>query len=742
MDTPPANESSAAPVSRAGELWGGFAAMLVALPSSIAFGIAIYFQLGGEYTTYGVLSGIIGAIVIGLVAPLLGGAPRLISAPCAPAAAVMGALAGTLVRDSGLPPAQAVALLTVTGMLCGVLQMVYGGLGGGKLIKYIPYPVVAGYLSGVGLYIFSSQVPKFLGVSGAHLWEALSHPARWTWPGIVVGLVTIVGMVAAPRLTRKVPATIIGLASGVAAYFALAAFLPELRVFAKSNLFIIGPLFAGGATLASHFSGRAHLGEGLGLADLQQIIMPALTLSLLLSIDTLKTCVVLDNLTRSRHQSNRELAGQGAANLLSALAGGLPGAGTMGATLVNLNSGGKTRWSGVCEGAFVIVALLLLRDLLGWIPIAALAGILMVVAVRMVDPQCLHLLRQKSTFLDFLVIAAVVAVAQISLIGATGAGLALAILLFIREQIRGSVIRRKVSGDQISSKQYHLPVEKETLQQYGAFTSIVELQGSLFFGNTDKLFTALEADLKRCRCLILDFRSVQSVDFTAAHLLEQFAAILGERGGCLALAGLPEHTPTGQNLPAYLLQVGLLDPARHVRTFDSLDAALEWAEDRILEEQRMLARGHEPPLELPEIELLREFEADDTLSALRQCVEERSFTAGQVIFKKGDPADELYLIRRGLVRILLPLDVGAPYLLATFARGNFFGEVAFLDRGARSADAIAETPTDLYCISRARFDQLSQTHPVLGVKLFARLARGLAIRLRYADNELRALKES
>jgi SulP family sulfate permease len=205
---------------------------------------------------------------------------------------------------------------------------------------------------------------------------------------------------------------------------------------------------------------------------------------------------------------------------------------------------------------------------------------------------------------------------------------------------------------------------------------------------------------------------------------------------------LPEHSPTGQDLPAYFNQVGIINSTQNVKTFESLDTALEWAEDRVLEEHRLLAKGHEPPLELPEIELLREFEADDVLDALKECVMERSYQAGDTIFKKGDPGDELFLIRRGIVRILLPLEDDKQYILASFARGNFFGEIAFLDRGTRSAKAIAGTPTDLYVISRRRFDELAKAYPILGIKLFARLSRGLAIRLRYADSELRALKEA
>ena len=737
------------PANLAGDLWGGFAAMLVALPSAIAYGVSIYIVLGPEYVSHGVMAGILGAIAMGLLSPALGGAPRLISSPCGPAAAVLSVLAIDLVagKQGGLglvPPEKVVVLLTLVALISGGLQLLYGSIGGGRLIKFIPYPVVSGYLSGVGVIIFVSQVPKFLGLAkDVNVWEGLSAPETWKWQGITVGIVTIVGILVAPKITKAVPATIIGLSAGILAYFGLGLAYPELMKLDHNKL-VIGSI---GGSVSSIFSALGDRWQALGalqLSDFKALLGPALTLSVLLSIDTLKTCVIVDALTRSRHNSNRELIGQGVGNLASAIIGGMPGAGTMGATLVNVNSGGKTRASGVLEGVFVLAVFLLFGNFIAWVPIAALAGLLFVVAFRMFDWESFHLLKSKTTILDFCVITAVVVVAvNISLIAASATGLGLAILLFIREQIRGSVIRRKVYGNQTSSKKNRLPEEQSALEKFGYLTVACELQGSLFFGTTDQLFTELEPDLKRCRHIILDMRRVQSVDFTAAHMLEQIEAMLKERGGFLVFSGLPASLPTGQDLQAYFDQLGVMKPTENVKLFDTLADALEWAEDGILEDQHLLQHeGQELPLALAEIELLREFESDQTLSALKFCVEERSVPVGQTIFKRGDAGDELFLIRRGNVRIQLPLEGGKHHNLAYFGRGNFFGEMAFLDRGTRSADAVATTGTDLFVISRTRFDELSRPHPLLGVKMFARLARALAVRLRRTDGELRALHEA
>jgi SulP family sulfate permease len=728
-----------------GELWGGLAAMLVALPSAIAFGVATYAPLGSGYVGTGALAGILGAVALGIVAPLLGGAPRLISAPCAPAAAVMAALAAGLLAGgrSPLRPEVVPLLLTLVGLIAGGLQVLYGAVGGGRLIKYIPYPVVSGYLSGVAVLIFLSQVPRFFGLpKDAPVAHALLTPSLWKWQGMLVGGVTIIAMLGARRLTKKLPAPVVGLCGGMLAYFGL-GLLDHTLLRLEHNPLVIGPVAeTGGSVLASLANRWRGMGQ-LSLATLKTLLVPALTLSALLSIDTLKTCVVVDALTRSRHRSNRELVGQGAGNIVSALLGGMPGAGTMGATLVNVGSGGTARLSGVFEGVFCLAVFLVLSRLLGWVPIAALAGILIVVAFRMFDRTSFHLLKQRSTVLDFCVIAAVIIVAVgYSLMAAAGVGLALAIILFIREQMRSSVIRRKLGGHQISSKTQRLPAEKEALLQAGKQTTVCELQGNLFFGTTDRLFTELEPDLKRSRTMILDMRRVQTVDFTAAHMLEQFEALLAEHGAQLAFSSLPAQLPSGQDLEGYFHHLGIVRASKNVKVFSTLDDALEWAEDRILQECRQTAPEECRPLDLTEFDLVREFVQDQTLEALRACVQERSVAAGTLAFHSGETSADLYLIRRGGVRVLVTLDSGKPLCLATFGRGHFFGDMAFLDHSPRSANALATVDTDLYVISRDRFDEVVRAQPLVGIKIFARLARVLASRLRHTDAELRALQDA
>jgi SulP family sulfate permease len=713
------------------------AAALVAVPSAIAFGVAILAPLGPEYAARGAMAGLLGAVVLGIVAPTFGGAQRLITAPCAPAAAVLSALALQLTQN-GVAGPRALALVGVAVLMGGAFQILFGAVGLGRLIKYMPYPVVSGYLSGVGLIIILSQLPRLLGVEGAHLMEALSSPASWSPGGIAIGTATIAAMLLGPKVTRAVPATVIGLAAGGLVYAGLALGDPALRSLAGNPL-VIGPVMASqGGVLDGALTQIRGFGA-VGAAELGSLLMPALTLAVLLSIDTLKTCVVVDALTRSRHDSNRELIGQGLGNVAATLMGAVPGAGTMGPTLVNVRSGASTRRSGLIEGFTALAILLALSGLLAWIPLSGLAGVLIVVGILMIDWSSFAFLRSRATVLDFVVIAAVVVVAEtVSLIAASAVGIGLAILLFVREQIGGSVVRRRIEGSQRFSKQVRLPREMEVLARRGEQTVIIELQGSLFFGTADQLYATVAPELEKRTYVVLDMRRVQSVDVTAAHTLDLIEDTLAEKDGYLLFSHLPRNVPSGKDMKHYLDVVGLSQQHR-IRVFAEMDGALEWIENRILDEERM-ERPDQKLLSLAEMDMFAG-RREETLEAMQVAMEERFLPAGQKLFSSGDVGDELFLIRRGAISIMLPITEGVEHHLATFGRGDFVGEMAFLDDQPRSADAVAKVDTDLYALSREALDRFGEEHKKAAANLFEGLARTLAHRLRYADREVRAYQE-
>ena len=727
-----------------GDLWGGFASMLVALPSAIAFGVTIYAAIGPTYAGLGALAGILGATALGLFAPALGGTNRLITAPCAPAAAVLSAFAIESINQ-GIAAPVVILQLSVVGLLTGIIQILFGRARIGSFIKYIPYPVVSGYLSGVGIIIIGSQLPKFLGApESTGWWQAITSAGLWEWQSFVIGTVTMVVMLLAPKVTSFLPAAILGLIAGLLTYFGI-ALIDGTMLTVTDNRLVIGPLPRGMGLegLGHAITGRwLEMGE-LKLGQIMGLFIPALTLAVLLSIDTLKTCVVLDSMTRSSHNSNRELMAQGIGNVASSCIGGMPGAGQMGATLVNLTSGGQTRMSGVFEGVFALLAFALLGSLIAWIPVAALAGILIIVGVRMVDYHSFRLLTSPWTVFDFMIIAAVVVTAlTVSLIAASATGIALTMLMYIREQLASTVIHRKVYGNRLFARQRRSTEQMELLEQRGEQTVILELQGSLFFGTKAQLYSALEPEFPKRTYFILDMRRVQGLDVSVAYILTQIRDTIADKNGVLIFSDLPQQLPNGRNIATFLEQMEITTDTTHVKVFPEIDSALVWVEEQLLgspSTQIDGKDGQEKLLEVHEIDLFKG-RRKVTLSALEACMEQKSFKAGEKIYSAGDNGNRLYLIRRGTVQILLPLTETVSHHQTTYGRGDFFGTLSFLDGQPRSNIALASADTDVFVLERTSFDKPGDEHKKLTLNLLEAIGRVLAARLRYDDMELAALR--
>ena len=371
-------------------------------------------------------------------------------------------------------------LLMLIGLLAGLIQIVLGLVGVGRLIKYIPYSVVCGYLSGVGLTIIGGQLPRVLGVPREMgFWQALTTPSAWHWQSIVVGTVVVATMALVPRVIRVVPAAIIAMLAGVAAYLLLGLADPALWT-AAGNPLLIGPL---GVAAGGLPDALLHNLQALGDFDparLPLILLPALTLAALLSIDTLKTCVVLDALTSTHHDPDRELLAQGLGNAGSALLGGIPGAGQMGASMVNLASGAQTRRSGTFEGVFALAALLVLAPLVAWIPIAALGGILLLVGYRMIDQHSLEFFQSRTTRFDFFVIVAVILTALTGLV-MIGIGVVMrSVILVFRffflhlmglDALAGHYLDPLETGGGVEALQPTLETEAVADQQFGVSQS-------------------------------------------------------------------------------------------------------------------------------------------------------------------------------------------------------------------------------------------------------------------------------
>jgi SulP family sulfate permease len=703
----------------------------MALPTALGNGLLAFAPLGPEHAASGAVAGLIGAIVLGAVASLLGGTPGLVSAPSGPAAAMLTALAAHLAATD---PARAPVLLFATGLIAGCFQLGFGALRLGTMVKFIPYPVVAGFLSAAGLLLAWGQIPSVAGVARGGPVGAVSHLGDWRMAAVVTALATFGATRIAQRLWPAVPPVLAGIAVGTLTYLGFASLDPSLAAVAGNPL-RIGTIPTAGA-IAATVPGRLRELLALRAGDLAMLAGPGAALAALLSVDTLKSCVLVDSITQGRHAGNRELLAQGLGNALAAVVGGAPGAGVSGATLVNLGAGGRTRISSAAAPALLLGVAALVPGVVAGTPRAVLGGVLVHVGLRTVDWGALRLARRRETRLDLAVVLAVVVTALAKdLVTAAAAGVGLAVVLYLRDRMKQSPVRTRGDVTALRSTRRRLPAEDAVLAAHGREAAILGLQGDLFFGTADRLLTELEPDLAARRYVLLDLSRISDVDLTAARILTQAEARLAGRGGILLVSGA--RSP--ETLAAALEDAAAPPRRSPARFFASRDEALEWCEERILE-AHLVERPSHGALPLHEMDLFRGL-APEALAAVERHVRVVRAADGERFFRTGDPGDSLFLVRLGRVRLMVSGEGGRQLMLGVFGRGDVVGELAFIDGRRRSADALACAETELFQLTREGFDAAAREAPSLREELPTRLLRVVSFRLRVTTQELKAAEE-
>jgi SulP family sulfate permease len=283
------------------------------------------------------------------------------------------------------------------------------------------------------------------------------------------------------------------------------------------------------------------------------------------------------------------------------------------------------------------------------------------------------------------------------------------------------------------------------LKERGDQTVFIELQGSLFFGTTDQLYSVLEDEIKMRKYIVLDMHRVQTIDLTAAHLLDQVRDMMADKSCFLVYSHLPTNLPSGQDMQQYVDQTGLAPYKSAARVFDDIDEAKGWIENRILKEaagvlkDTVVKDAPEIPMELHDFDLFKA-RKEETLAELDAHLVRVSYAAGTKIYSRGDSGDDLYFVRKGLIRFSLAIGTTHVRHLHTCGRGALFGELTFLNGGAHSADAMALTDVELFVLPRETFNAFAEQHKKAAVKLFEGLASVLTNRMRDLTAELVALE--
>lgn len=532
-----------------GDVFGGITAGVVALPLALGFGVASgldTLQLDGVPLN-GALAGLLGAIAVGILAALFGGTPSQVSGPTGPMTVVVAGIVGAATGDA--------RFLFLAIILSGVLQILFGVLRVGRYVTYIPYPVVSGFMTGIGVIIVVLQLPQVFGA------ESVGNPitALKALPAAVVNINVMAFVVAAatiaviylmPRLTKVIPGTLVALIVLTAVTWGFGLDVAKL-----------GDIPTGRPRLT--------ISGALDWSLLPLIVAPAFTLAVLGSIDSLLTSLVADAVTKTKHDSRRELIGQGIGNMVSGLIGGLPGAGATMRTVINVRSGGRGRLSGATHGVFLIAVLVGLAPLAAQIPHPVLAGILITVGIGIIDYKGLkHLLRVPRG--DAAVMTAVLALTVlVDLITAVAVGMVMASLLFMK-RLADQDPSTPSPLQELAARLPWIP-EMNLPEDVIEGIHVVHLEGSLFFGNAGLLQRRMRG-LTHLRVIVLDMARVSFIDQSGAYALTELIHDLEAAGTEVVLAAM-------QPQPAGVLQrlgiaPGVVEP-HHVT--DTVDAGVRAA---------------------------------------------------------------------------------------------------------------------------------------------------------------------
>lgn len=593
-----------------GDVLGGLTAGVVALPLALAFGVS---------SGLGPSAGLYGAIFLSFFAALFGGTPTQISGPTAPMTAVSMVVIASIssLHDGNL--SQALPYILMVFILSGIFQIIFGLIGLGRYIKYIPYPVVSGFMTAIGVIILITQIQPMAGYSPKNdtdyvqtfvpeaearllekiledeseegilvledfaetlsranevTSEAISEEAQFIaqknaagvlgtfrifprifhsiqWMELFLTLLTVFIIYGYKRIDKSIPSTLVALI-----VVSVAAKISGVNYISIQQIPEGFPSFQG------------QIFNDFNVWHLLPYVAVALTLSLLGAIDSLLTSVVADNLTKTRHRPNQELIGQGIGNSISALFGGIPGAGATIRTVVNIQSGGKTKRSGMVASLVLLIILLVMGPIASQIPAAVLAGILITVGIGVMDYRGLKAFRKIPRTEAIVMVVVLILAVVWNLVYAVGIGLVLASLFFMKKMADVTHEQSKIAP---AKKEMAWKDEVNLSEAFLSKVFIKHINGPLFFGFTSDFQNLYKQLPDTAKVVLIRMQRMSLLDQSGLYALEDVLIDLVQQGVTPMFVGVRKQ-------PEYLMRtigvIGKLVPEDH--NFSDFDACIQW----------------------------------------------------------------------------------------------------------------------------------------------------------------------
>lgn len=554
-----------------GDVFGGITAGIVALPLALAFGIQAFGGVDSpDASSMGAYAGLVGATLLGFFAALFGGTHSQISGPTGPMTVITASLI------SGIWAAQqsfsAVLIgMALAGVFCGLFQILFGVIKIGKYVRYIPYPVLSGFMSGIGVIIILQQLYPLVGLKSpvlvvdmvTQLPQRVAEGISLTSLLLGIGSVAIIWLF--PKVTTKVPATLVALL--VMTVVSLFCGMPEALTIGRIPSGLPMPFFAKeGVTLAGLDWGSLLMGA----------IVPGLTLAGLGSIDTLLTSVVADNITKTKHDSNRELVGQGIGNAIAGMFCGLPGAGATMRTVVNVKSGGRTQFSGMAHAVLLLAIMLGLGSLVKYVPLSVLAGILITVGWGIIDFKGFKDLIKIPRADAFVLVVVFLLTVFVDLLTAVGIGMVIACVLFMKRA--SDLVEGGYSSQEMTGFDKESPWDDEHGMPDTVAHSIYiqRLNGPIFFGTINKFKEVMQTVPENAKVVIIRMRLVSFMDQSGLYAMEESIKDLQSRGVQVLMTII-------QPQPMYMLTkmnvIPGIVPADH--TFETFEACTQYLRNQL-----------------------------------------------------------------------------------------------------------------------------------------------------------------
>jgi sulfate permease, SulP family len=703
---------------------GGLAGALTVVPIILSCGAVLYESMGPAWVTAGISAAFVAAVVVAIISALSGGAPLHMNSPKTTHAAILSGLIASVATDplfaSGHGGGAALLVVASAALLVsGIVQSILGLSRLGMLVKFVPYPVLAGFINGFAIQIILNQLPRALAIDGPEeLFRAVSGTVPINWWALGFAIASGAFTILAKKRSGPVPAALIGLFGGTALHMVCLRFVPHEDLGA-----VIGTL-PSGIPLIPRITDILSFVTSAGFYNHAAVILATgVTLALVSSIQSLLSISSTEQLFGARHNSNRELVVQGASNIVSALFGGAPSGGSPNITRIVHASGGRTQLANVAYACVLVALSYGLNRIVGLIPLSVMAGVVIVTSAEAMDKWTHQLLLgvgyggHSSTrweiFLNLAMVFIVTAlVVFTSVLVALGVGFAAALIAFIYRS-NAQMIRRIQHATQLRSRTARSRASLEALGHEGHRIAIVELDGPLFFGSAERVERVVGDELTGSDWVLLDLKRISHFDSSGVLMLKRLDELLVRSGRRLFLAPLFAEGRRRK----FLVEWGLTKPEAEGRVFESTDAALSRAEDELL--NKLVTPDIDEEIGLAAFGVTQNMDNSER-AVLAALAMRKSFAAGDVVARGGEAGGGLILLARGRLGVLWEKD-GKTVRATSYQSGMALGEMPLMLERRRMSKLVADTPAILLEISQDALEHLRTTMPALDAKLMRNL---------------------